>query len=73
MKQILSYNSFPGELDLFGRERVRQMIIDLFVMVLLSIKECFDQLLQLRTQEPRRPNALQSDSASVSSAGEGNA
>jgi hypothetical protein len=48
VKQILSFHNFPGEVDLFSRDRVRQMIVDLLIMALLSFKDCYDQLLQLK-------------------------
>ncbi|KAI1724959.1 exocyst complex component sec5 domain-containing protein [Ditylenchus destructor] len=81
VKQILSFNNFPGEVDLFSRERVRQMILDLFVVVMLSFKDCYDQILQLKsasgtteqsqhTMQKQRPNRLvMSDASSLSSAG----
>lgn len=60
------------------RERVRQMILDLFVVVMLSFKDCYDQILQLKstseqsqqTMQKQRPNRLvMSDASSLSSAG----
>ncbi|MFH4981588.1 hypothetical protein AB6A40_008297 [Gnathostoma spinigerum] len=57
IRQILSYSGFPGELDLFTRERFRSMLIDLFIVVLTSIRECLETLLLLRN-DMRRPSAL---------------
>lgn len=85
VKQILSFNNFPAEVDLFSRERVRQMIVDLFIMVLLSFKDCYEQMLQSvpgpsavdnhnrqSTAPALRPMrlAVASDTSSVSSAGD---
>lgn len=70
VKQILSCTNFPGEVDLFSRdrERVRQIIIDLFEVLLVSFKDCCDQLLQLKTTQKRRPNRLEmSDNTSLNS------
>uniref|UniRef100_A0A914CW02 Exocyst complex component 2 n=1 Tax=Acrobeloides nanus TaxID=290746 RepID=A0A914CW02_9BILA len=73
IKEILSFSSYPGELDLFTNERIRQMILDLFIVVLMSFKQCYDQLLQLKGDQ-RRPNRLllqnTDDSSSISSMNE---
>ncbi|KAL3111721.1 hypothetical protein niasHT_011008 [Heterodera trifolii] len=57
VKVILSSNNFPGEIDLFLKERWRQMIIDLFAVLLLGVRDCYDHLLKLR-RENKRPNTL---------------
>lgn len=48
IRQVLSSNNFPGELDLFSREKFRLMLIDLFTVILSSIRDCIENLLQLR-------------------------
>lgn len=78
IKEILSLSNYPEELDLFTNERIRQMIVDLFIVVLMSFKQCYDQLLGLKVDQ-RRPNRLQisspvtamDETSSISSTGEG--
>lgn len=48
IRQILSSSNYPGELDLFSRERFRSMLIDLFTMILTSVRDCIENVLQLR-------------------------
>lgn len=67
IKQILSFNNFVGEIDLFSRDGIRNMIIDLFVVLLLSYKNCCDELLQLKgsmasNEAKRRNRSLGADS-----------
>uniref|UniRef100_A0A0M3HWQ2 Exocyst complex component 2 n=1 Tax=Ascaris lumbricoides TaxID=6252 RepID=A0A0M3HWQ2_ASCLU len=57
IRQVLSFSGFSGELDLFTREPFRLMLIDLFTIVITSIRDCIENLLQLRT-DVRRPSAL---------------
>ncbi|VDM45172.1 unnamed protein product [Toxocara canis] len=57
IRQVLSFSGFSGELDLFTREPFRLMLIDLFTIVVTSIRDCVENLLQLRT-DVRRPAAL---------------
>ncbi|CAG9534496.1 unnamed protein product [Cercopithifilaria johnstoni] len=56
IRQILSSSNYTGELDLFSRERFRLMLIDLFTMILTSIRDCIENVLQLRGT--KRPSAL---------------
>lgn len=72
-KQLLSSNGFPLEEDLFINDKFRQMVVDRYLMVLCSIKDCVEQLTSLKGK--RRPHRLailnESDSGSVNSAVEG--
>ena len=77
VKQILSYNGYPGETDLFSLDVYRQVVHNLFSDMITSIKECYDKLLNLSPAH-HRPNHLRpnpnltassiDDSASISSA-----
>uniref|UniRef100_A0A915Q7Q4 Exocyst complex component 2 n=1 Tax=Setaria digitata TaxID=48799 RepID=A0A915Q7Q4_9BILA len=60
IRQILSFSNYVGELDLFSRERFRSMLIDLFTMILTSVRDCIENALQLRGGV-RRPPALFSE------------
>ncbi|EJW84027.1 hypothetical protein WUBG_05060, partial [Wuchereria bancrofti] len=57
IRQILSSSNYAGELDLFSRERFRFMLIDLFTMILTSVRDCIENVLQLRGCV-KRPSAL---------------
>ncbi|EFO21482.2 hypothetical protein LOAG_07007 [Loa loa] len=57
IRQILSSSNYPGELDLFSRERFRSMLVDLFTMILTSVRDCIENVLQLRGCV-KRPSAL---------------
>ncbi|VIO96336.1 Probable exocyst complex component Sec5, putative [Brugia malayi] len=57
IRQILSSSNYAGELDLFSRERFRFMLIDLFTMILTSVRDCIENVLQLRNCV-KRPSAL---------------
>lgn len=48
IQQILSCSHYTGELDLFSRERFRLMLVDLFTMILTSIRDCIENALNLR-------------------------
>lgn len=54
IKEILSSNCFTGEVDLFSRERIHRMIIDLFLMLIFHYKDCTDNLLQIKNSELKR-------------------
>ncbi|KAM3720365.1 Exocyst complex component [Dirofilaria immitis] len=60
IRQILSFSNYTGELDLFSRERFRLMLIDLFTMILTSIRDCIENVLQLRNSV-KRPSNLSND------------
>ncbi|VDN49848.1 unnamed protein product [Gongylonema pulchrum] len=62
IRQILSSSNYPGELDLFSRERFRLMLIDLFTVILVSIRDSIENILQTRS-DVRRPSALFSEGA----------
>ncbi|VDM95149.1 unnamed protein product [Thelazia callipaeda] len=62
IRQILSFSNYPGELDLFSRERFRSILIDLFTMILTSIRDCVEDILQLRG-DLRRPTVLLNEGA----------
>ncbi|VBB28147.1 unnamed protein product [Acanthocheilonema viteae] len=64
IRQILSSSNYTGELDLFSRERFRLMLVDLFTMILTSIRDCIENGLQLRGM--KRPSALFSEGAASS-------
>jgi hypothetical protein len=77
LKQILSYNGYSGETDLFSLDVYRQVTHNLFSGMITIIKECYDKLLGLTPAHHRpthlRPNqslnaSSLDDSASVSSA-----
>ncbi|VDK45330.1 unnamed protein product [Anisakis simplex] len=55
--QVLSFCGFSGEMDLFTREPFRLMLIDLFSIVVTSIRDCIEHVVQLRS-DVRRPAAL---------------
>jgi len=61
MQQILAHDGFRGELDLFSRDKFKEMLLDLFELLLTSVKECVEQLLQLHGQRSSTsaPSALQ--------------
>ena len=79
LKQILSYNGYSGEPDLFSLDAYRTVTHKLFSDMITCIKECYDKLLSL-TPAHQRPNHLRpnlnltgssiDDSASISSANE---
>lgn len=58
IRQILSSSNYTGELDLFSRERFRLMLVDLFTMILTSIRDCIENVLQLRYIEFYRKNKI---------------
>ncbi|OZC12557.1 hypothetical protein X798_00188 [Onchocerca flexuosa] len=60
IRQILSSSNYSNELDLFSRERFRSMLVDLFTMILTSVRDCIENALQLRGCT-RRPSSLFSD------------
>ncbi|VDK68125.1 unnamed protein product [Litomosoides sigmodontis] len=64
IRQILSSSNYPGELDLFSRERFRSMLVDLFTMILASIRDCIENVLQLRGT--KRPSALFNEGTAIS-------
>ncbi|CAJ0570138.1 unnamed protein product, partial [Mesorhabditis spiculigera] len=58
-RDVLSSNGYPGETDLFGREAFRRSIIDVFAGLIVSVRGCFNTLLDLKGD--RRPNQLDLD------------
>uniref|UniRef100_A0A915M6E6 Exocyst complex component 2 n=1 Tax=Meloidogyne javanica TaxID=6303 RepID=A0A915M6E6_MELJA len=67
MKCILSYGNFPGETDLFVREKWRHMITDLFTVLLLGFRDCCDHLLKLKSQKIRQNQQKKISTQSTSS------
>lgn len=58
IQQILSNNLYNGELDLFMKDRMRKIIIDLFVSLLTSLESCYHKVFKLSSSEMPRPETL---------------
>ncbi|KAI6225705.1 hypothetical protein M3Y95_00725300 [Aphelenchoides besseyi] len=59
--QVLSSNGYPGEEDLFLKENIRQVIVNRFIHVVCSFKDCCDQLLRAK----KRPNKLNMEATEI--------
>ncbi|KAI6232964.1 Exocyst complex component 2 [Aphelenchoides fujianensis] len=55
--QVLSSSGYPGEEDLFLKENIRQVIVNRFIHVVCTFKDCCDLLLKGK----KRPNKLNMD------------
>uniref|UniRef100_A0A0N4ZV59 Exocyst complex component 2 n=1 Tax=Parastrongyloides trichosuri TaxID=131310 RepID=A0A0N4ZV59_PARTI len=60
LKQLISHDNYQGEADLTSEETLRQVLLDLLLQNVLSIKECFEIALDLQNNSDlKRPNRLQ--------------
>uniref|UniRef100_A0A0N5B214 Exocyst complex component 2 n=1 Tax=Strongyloides papillosus TaxID=174720 RepID=A0A0N5B214_STREA len=60
LKQLISHDNYPGEIDITTDEKLRQVLLDLLLQNVISIKECFEIALDLQQAngDLRRPSRL---------------
>lgn len=60
LKQLISHDNYPGEIDLTTDEKLRQVLLDLLLQNVISIKECFEIALDLQQSngDLKRPSKL---------------